>query len=281
MENLNFVAVDFETASSNKMACQIGFVVVEKGMITHRYSTLIHPPGNSYDWHTIRIHHISPEDTKHSDTFDLIWDDIMHYFIGSTIVAHNASFDESVLYANLDYYNISHDGIKPFICTCDLYGRMGLRELCQAFAIDYSNHHNALFDAECCAKFYLNYLNGIEPDFSQIKETPKETKSIYHETLRGDVLKKDLTNANPNNPFYNKKIVITGIFKQDRKELGEKLKSMGADIDTGITKRTNYVLIGGDPGPKKIEKIEKLLSEGVEIKKIYQTDLDCILQNYD
>lgn len=79
------------------------------------------------------------------------------------------------------------------------------------------------------------------------------------------------------NPFYDRKVVITGVFTQERRALGVKLKSLGADIDTGITKKTNYVLIGEEPGPVKMEKLDKLVHDGFNIRKLYQNDLDAIL----
>ncbi len=279
MNPINFTAVDFETATYDKKACQVGIVVVKNGVITEKHSYLIQPPANEYKWDTIRIHHITPEDTKYCDTFDVVWEKIKGYFSTNTIVAHNASFDRDVLYRNLDHYGISPDGIGEFTCTYQIYGA-NLEDLCNEFGIDTSGHHDALFDAECCAIFYLNYLNDIAP------QTYKERQNIYigegyHEQLHGEVLKKDLSNANPDNPFYNKKVVITGLFSIDRKELANKLKRMGADIDTSIGKKTDFVMIGKDPGPKKIEKIEQLLLEGFTIEKIYQPELLDILNKYE
>ena len=266
------------------MACQIGIIVVKDGLIIDRVSRLIQPPGNIYDEHTIAIHHITPEYTKDAPTFDKVWEDIKGYIIGATLVAHNAQFDEDVLNRNLDYYGIMPMGIQRFICTCDLYHRARLDALCEAFGINKDGHHDALFDAECCAQFYLNYLNGIQPDFTRVTiDEPKyhRLKKIFpvskHESLHGDVLQKDLSQADPNNPFYDRKVVITGVFTQGRKELAAILKKMGADIDTSISKKTNFVLLGEEPGPSKMEKIEKLLHDGFSIRKLYQKDLDAIL----
>lgn len=278
MKNANFIAIDFETATPDKMACQIGIVVVKNGKIIEKLSRHIQPPNNTYSENTIKIHHITPEDTEFCDTFDKVWKDISRYFMTETIVAHNADFDSSVLHENLKHYNIPEDGIGKFVCTYNIYG-LNLHDLCLEFGINPSNHHDALFDAECCAKFYINHLNGVEPK-NYIDKGSLVYSGYFHEQLSGDVLKKDLTEANPNNPFYDKKVVITGIFNIDRKELANKVKSMGADIDTSITKRTDYVLIGVDPGPKKIEKIEKLLLDGYEIKTIYQNELLGIMDKY-
>lgn len=280
MGNTNFIAIDFETATNSRMACQIGIVVVKNGNIIERISKLIQPPFNEYDSNTIRIHHITPDDTKSSDTFDKVWNQISLYFMNTTIVAHNAQFDEDVLYKNLAYYGILPLGIEPFKCTCDIFGRMGLHDLCECFGMSTSGHHDALFDAECCANFYLKYLNGEEFD---VLHTRKKTFSEKQaEKLSGDILIKDLSNADPNNPFYDRKVVITGEFNIERKELGKILKSMGADIDTGITKRTNYVLIGEYPGPKKLEKLDKLIHDGYNIRKIYSNDIiDIINGNWE
>ena len=54
MSNTDFIAVDFETATNSRMACQIGIVVVRNGNITERISKLIQPPFNEYDSNTIR-----------------------------------------------------------------------------------------------------------------------------------------------------------------------------------------------------------------------------------
>lgn len=283
MKNTSFVAIDFETATNNRMACQIGIVVVDNGQVIERVSKLIQPPYNRYDAGTIAVHHITPDKTENSPTFDVVWNEIQHYFINTKLVAHNAMFDEDVLYKNLDYYGIMPMGILPFSCTCDIYHRIGLHDLCEAFGINPDGHHDALFDAECCAQFYLNYLNGVLPDYSLIKsKKPKYTRLAEKKHLGGDLLKKDLTGADPCNPFYDRKLVITGEFHLDRKELANVLKSMGADIDTGISKKTNFVLIGQEPGPAKMEKLEKLIHDGYPIRKIYQEDLDRILAgDYD
>ena len=156
--NTSFTAVDFETATNDRMACQIGIVVVKDGAVVDRIVRLIQPPYNKYDANTIAVHHITPEQTKFSSTFDKVWGEIKDYFINTTIVAHNAQFDEDVLNRNLLYYGIPPMGISPFECTCNLYNRIGLHDLCEAFGMPTDGHHDALFDAECCAYFYLNSL---------------------------------------------------------------------------------------------------------------------------
>lgn len=66
----------------------------------------------------------------------------------------------------------------------------------------------------------------------------------------------------------------------ERSELAQTLKEMGADINTGITKRTEIVLIGEDPGPSKLAKIFQLQEAGIEIRQIFEPELKEILSKY-
>lgn len=108
----------------------------------------------------------------------------------------------------------------------------------------------------------MTYLNRV------IIQNPvkKNHITISHDSedkLSKDILKKDLSNADPSSIFYDKKVVITGIFPISRYRLAEILKyKMGADIDVGVGKNTRYSLVGDAHGYKKIEKTDEL---GVDI----------------
>ena len=282
MPTNSFIAVDFETATFSKMACQIGVTIVENGVIKGTAVDYIQPPDNKYEMGCIKVHHITPKQTINAPTFDVIWNNYKELFENYPIVAHNAPFDESVLRANLDYYEIPHHNIAKFMCTYQIYA-LSLDKLCWAFNLPDDQHHDAGFDSLRCAQFYKFYLEGVKPDLSRlanyIPEEERHTKIIKHDPLKGDVLRKDLTNADPDNPFYNKKVVITGVFDIERNELAEKLKSLGADLDTGITKRTNFVFVGRDAGPAKLVKIQSLIAEGYPIRQLNQDNVTQILNN--
>lgn len=277
----NFVAIDFETATQKeRFPCQIGITVVRNGIIDESFSRLIQPHNNEYSKGCIMIHHIMPQHTINEPLFPEVWNDIKHYFDGEFIVAHNASFDIDVLCKALDFYNLEKPDILGYACTCDIFEHKSLNYLCKKFGIRLI-HHDAKSDSEACAKLYLCHINNTPQQ--QTVDEPKQTNLFDdtffqgHEPLKGDLLKKDLSNANPENPFYDRKVVITGVFNQGRKELGTILKSMGADNDTTISKKTNYVLIGKDPGTSKIQKLDKLQHDGWTIKRLYQEDIDNIL----
>lgn len=288
----DFVAIDFETATELN-PCQIGIAIVKNGEIVKTINRLIRPICNRYNPYTISVHHITPNITENKPEFPEVWNEIKGYFDGAVIIAHNAKFDMSVLQCALETYCLPYPEIIGYICTCDLNNREGLELACARYGICLEHHHDGEDDAINCAKLYLAYVNN-ERKFSD-EDLPKElfqkksSNFSYsdafegHEVLRGDVLQKDLTGADPNNPFYDRKVVITGIFSIDRPDLAKKLKSMGADIDTNVGCKTNYLIIGKDPGPSKIKKFDDLISKGMDVRKIFQEDLDLIFsgKEYD
>lgn len=278
---MKFTAIDIETAIGKRWSiCQIGIVRVENSRITDKILKYVQPPNNEYSEWNIRIHGIEPNDTLNSPIFPEIWDDIKHLIENELIVAHNADFDIDCLYKTLEYYNIPIPNLQ-YDCTFKITG-LKLNNLCEAFEITLDNHHNAECDALACAEAYLKIKNNCIPDYSKVQ---KRTGQNYfeikgHERIKGDLLKKDLINGDKSSIFYNKKVVFTGALNSiTREKAAEIIKSQGADIDTGISKKTDYVITGKSPGPSKMKKIEKYNSENSNIQIILENEFLNIIKN--
>lgn len=86
-----------------------------------------------------------------------------------------------------------------------------------------------------------------------------------------------------NNPFYEKRVAYTGKFSIESRALSKLLKQWGAIVNNTISKSTRFVLIGSNPNPKTIQKLDTLLHDGFTIRRLGQEDLDCILrgENWD
>lgn len=268
------LAIDFETAKV-PYPCQIGVTIIENGEITDTFMRYIKPPKNEYNPHCIEVHGITPDVTENAPEFPELWNEIHPLFSDCIIAAHNAPFDIKVLTSTLEYYGLDFGSEKiEVIDTCEMVGKKKLDVACAEYGIPFANHHNAFFDSLACAQLLLALQEEENPTK---KEKPVLKKPVYHEAITGDVLKKDLTNANPENPFYDKKVVITGVFSIDRKEIAMKLKKLGADVDTSITKKTAFVCVGKDAGPKKLETIKKYNESGCDIVTLSETDLNALL----
>ncbi len=162
MENLNFTAIDFETANEQMSSvCSLGLVTVRKGKITDRKYRLIKPPEFRFNWRNIQVHGIQPEDVENELEFYRYWNSLKEIISEFPIIAHNAGFDIGVLNAILKTYQLENPDIE-YSCSLrisrrtwkDMYsyslGNLG-RQLGYAF-----QHHHALEDAEMSAKLIID-----------------------------------------------------------------------------------------------------------------------------
>jgi|TARA_B100000959_G_scaffold40564_1_gene40223 DNA polymerase-3 subunit epsilon len=269
---MDFVALDVETAIGKRWSiCQIGIVVVKKDKIKEEYCFLVQPPENKYSIHNTRVHGLNSEDTIYAKTFDKIWEEIKHILHNTLIVCHNTDFDIDCIHQTLAYYNIEKPKLN-YKCTYRM-SKKSLEDLCNILQIDLKHHHDALEDAKACAKVYMKLQKVKETSFDDLILT--NTKVDYQETdrIKGSVLKPDFAHADSNSPFYMKKVVFTGVLSNiSRKEAANKVKYLGADIDHNITKRTNFIIVGRNPGPVKMKKIIKFNEEGYELEIIEELE---------
>lgn len=159
---MTFTAIDFETATGYRnSACAIGLVRVENGAITEKYSSLIQPPGNEYWGRNIGVHGITPDQTSDAPSFAELFPQFREHIEGRLLVAHNASFDRSVLARTMEYYALDYEALRvpQWECTLKIYRSRGfkpcrLSDCCNQLNIEL-NHHEALSDALGCAHLYL------------------------------------------------------------------------------------------------------------------------------
>lgn len=74
MHDVNFIAIDFETATGQHASiCEAGICVVRHGEVAETRSWLVKPEDNRYSYWNIRIHGIRPEDTVDAPEFPEVW----------------------------------------------------------------------------------------------------------------------------------------------------------------------------------------------------------------
>lgn len=153
-----FVALDFETADNGAdSACAIGLVTVAGGKIVDKQHFLIKPPRPHFLFSY--IHGITWEHVKDKPTFKDLWPRIKKTLDEADYVAaHNASFDKRVLAACCQAIGVKEE--RRFVCTVQLARKTWnirptkLNNVCDFLRIDL-NHHEALSDAEACARIVI------------------------------------------------------------------------------------------------------------------------------
>lgn len=162
------VCIDFETANEFiGSACSVGIAVIEEGQIIDTKYWLIkpHPEYCYFDPFNVRIHGIKEKDVKDAPEFNHIYAQISPLLENAYVIAHNASFDMSVLRHVLDLYKIPYPEVD-YLCTYKTalktwsgLGNYKLDTVCKFLKHDFT-HHNALEDAIACGNVLLSALSA-------------------------------------------------------------------------------------------------------------------------
>jgi DNA polymerase-3 subunit epsilon len=104
-----FVAIDLETASEARdSACALGWALFVDGVVAESGWTPIEPeiPRGAWSDFNTAIHGLTPADVRGAPNFAAAWPVLARLAAALPLVAHYASFDLSVLRAELARYEI-------------------------------------------------------------------------------------------------------------------------------------------------------------------------------
>lgn len=162
---MDFISIDFETATPQRDSpCEIGLTVVRNKQLVETRSWLIkplyYPHFNSFN---VAVHGIMPHDVKDQPDFRELWPVLKPYLDGQLLIAHNASFDMSVLRKTLATYQLPLPEAR-FACSLKFSRSIwkgmtayDLKTLCSMHQINF-HHHRAASDAHACAALSLKAL---------------------------------------------------------------------------------------------------------------------------
>ncbi|RDW18107.1 hypothetical protein CWR48_10965 [Oceanobacillus arenosus] len=164
---MNFVSIDFETANEYRNSpCAIGVVVANEVGIIDEFYSLINPlmPFNS---NNIYVHGITERDVETAPTFAEIWPTLSKYLENQLVIAHNASFDMSVLRSSLDHSELPYPEMD-YLCTVKIAQKVWpllenhkLNTLAAHHGITFEHHH-ALEDARVAAKVFMKAMEDYQ-----------------------------------------------------------------------------------------------------------------------
>ena len=163
-----FVVFDVETPNRmNNRISAIGITVIEDGIITDEFYSLVNPE-SYFDYFNTMLTGIDEDMVAAAPDFAELWEQIEPLMSSGMLVAHNAVFDLGVLKKCLQDYNIDWRPYTRYLCTVQI-GRRNLpgishklNDLCDYYGIDL-RHHQADSDSLACAEILLRYMEeGVE-----------------------------------------------------------------------------------------------------------------------
>lgn len=281
MKNLNFIAVDCETAfheGNDCELCSIGFAFVENGKLVDTKYFLIRPIKDLFSKDCQKVHQITREDVRNEPYFVEIWPTIKPYFENTVIVAHNAKSAElTYLSKILLKYNFEIPSFK-YIDTFRVFNA-SLKDVCTELNINMKCHHNALDDAINCAKCILEHPD-INLKYKVIHQLINDCGGQFNNTYVDKYRLNRVSLANiigdiekiPKNNFCTNKIIyLSGNF-ENKYEIYRFILYWGGKIANNVTKKTSLVIVGE-------RDLRYIGSKSTSLKKAEKYNIQCILKD--
>ncbi len=282
-----------------KAVWAIGMVKYIEGQICDKYYSLVCPPKECLQTPNVKqFNNLNPElkidefidKIECEKRFDELFPEIENFINGLPLVAYSSATEHYCFKRLLIKYNLSttidynriHDSKvlseqveKALEYDYKGKGSYELKNVCERNSIEVLDSHNALNDAIMCGNLFLemsqlarqNCLNVTA--FAEPKTycAPKHSHPKKNKFDAEDLIqRKDLDNIQENE-FKNKYIALTGISYDLTSQYASRLINCGAHIVDKVTEKTNILIVGIKPGPKKKEDAEK---NGVEIMSEFE-----------
>lgn len=161
---LNFTAIDFETANGSPASpCAVGLSKVREGKIVDELALLFRPPW-PHDWFAagnVQVHGITAEAVADAPEFAEAITEILLFLEDDTLVAHNAGFDMKVFSSAAAEVKFDLPNFR-YACSLQMarktYHLDSYRLPAVAYAAGHEDfsHHDALADADACARIVLH-----------------------------------------------------------------------------------------------------------------------------
>jgi DNA polymerase-3 subunit epsilon len=315
--DLDFVAVDFETANGKReSACAVGVAVVRNGRVQSSESWLVKPPppADHFERRNTAIHGITREQCMADG---LPWPEtaqrLNRLCADLPVVAHNASFDESVWRAANRAAGVEAP-LPRFHCTLQLSrGHLDLVDhklptVVRHLGLDDFPHHQAEADALAAAQVTVELARRTgastvdelwqrAPRRSATGSSParpassrRAPESVYRTSVDRPATGPSLADPTVPTPtaLEDEVVLITGDLSfGTREEIQERMHGAGAVVAQNLTKKVTCLVIGagahirnppltGATGKEK--KAAERIQEGQRIAVIGEPELRELLE---
>ena len=177
----SFVVFDIETtgfSQSNDRIIEIGAVKVVHGEIVDKYSSFVNPEV-PIPYKIEQLTGISDSMVMDAPTIEVVLPEFLAFCQGSSLVAHNASFDVGFIQKNaerlgteIDFTVIDTVGLSRILLP--ELSRYRLNTVAKALGITLENHHRAVDDAGATAEIFVKLIEMLkERDIFNVDDIDK------------------------------------------------------------------------------------------------------------
>lgn len=292
----DYVVVDLETTGLDYRMddiIEIAAVRFRNGTEVDRYEQLIAIDRDLPSFITT-LTGITDEMLKDCPHIDQAIKDFSVFLGSDTIIGHNVSFDMRFLssaYAD----HLGMELTNPCIDTMRISRKIlpdlqhhRLKDLAAHYKVAYDGAHRSGVDCDITNTCYRHMRASI---LSQETEADFQSRFVsQHHSSKINVndIQATTDHFDPDHPLYLKTVVFTGALSQmSRAEAMQLVVNCGGICGNGVTKTTNYLVIGtsdfisAKDGKKtsKMLKVEQLRAKGFDISTISESTFFDLIAN--
>ncbi len=284
----DYVVLDLETTGlspKDDEIIEIGAIKVQNGQTVEHFQTLC-KPCYEIDEFIEKTTGITNEMLSNAPNISDVLEDFMLFLGENIVVGHNVNFDINFVYDTTVKY-MGKPFQNDFVDTMRIARRIlpelphhRLSDIVEHYGIKQETAHRALADCICTFECFEKMKEDIAKDDSAyLKQRIQTTSKKTHFKNTSDLSK--ITTENENfdcsHPLYNKYCVFTGELKRYTRIVAAQIVAdHGGFCQNTVTKKTNYVVLGGYEGNKnfkgdkssKHKKAEELKLKGQDIEVI-------------
>ena len=274
----NYTVIDLETTGKYITTCEIiemSAVKIRFGKIVDTFTTLVKPK-NILPKEVTQLTGITLDMLKNAPLITESIEDYVNFIGNDVILGHNiTSFDSNLIYDAYLVYNgleFNNDMLDTYhyarCCDIDVPDYK-LFTLAEYFSVENNNAHRALND--CLVNFEV--YECLKPYYNGCYKCSSAQSKQEKNQINNDL---DLSK------FVGKQICLSGNFYScSKSDMAERLKSIGANIKSDVSSKTDYVIVGNGGNEKwscgnygnKIKKALELQEKGKNIKIIKEEDI--------
>lgn len=273
----DFTAIDIETTGLSPdfdSIIELAAVKYRDGDPVEKYQQLVNP-GFKLDEFIKELTGITDDMLAEAPEIGAVLPDYIQFIGDDIVVGHNVNFDVNFIYDNCVDQQLPRFN-NDFIDTMRMARRLHkdwpnhkLDTMLSRLNVGDRSLHRALNDTELTAECYLQMTN--DPNFAAAMST------AWHGGLRAKDIVAQEGFLDESNPLFGKVCVFTGALEgMTRKEAMQIVTNIGGICGDGVTKKTNYLILGNndycasikDGKSSKQKKAEKLILEGADLQII-------------
>lgn len=292
-----YCMVDIETTGYSPLwdnIIEIGAIRYRDGVEIDRFQSLVQPPaygdGSYVDSYIEALTGITDAMLADAPTAEAVLPQFLDFLKEDMILGYNVSFDVNFLYdACVDYLDKSLsnnyvDALRLARKICPKLPHHRLKDLVAHYNIDHQQAHRTISDCEATEQIYRKLIadgiakygseDGIIQEFKRRSNYHRGNRPYSPGVKAADIIG-DEDKAQPDCPIYQRHCCITGKLEfYTRKEAMQLIADLGGINDDGVTKATNFLILGNNDYCTTIKDGKSAKQKKAEAAKLKGQDIE-------